>query len=255
MSNHKIILAAAVFISLASGCSKEDDRGNAAPDPQVERTEKQAMAMEVGAARKVAGNGLTSQQESSTIAALMASGLTREQAEAMLAMGDGTPGSGEKAAAIAAMDARARAEKPKQGESSVTVRFDGVDYPMEFPEPVFCGDFFGITAADFSAIKSVSEGRVTKFLYNGSRDRFRFVFWRDTVPDRFDPVDSDAHFTIEKKVGVVSGFELINGMRGGDINADNVKSFVAEGSTLRYEGPFSAGSDKTITIDAVYCPK
>lgn len=255
MSNHKIILAAAVFISLASGCSKEDDQGKAAPDPQAERTENQSMVMEAGAVEKDAGNRLTSQQEASTIAALMASGLTREQAEAMLAMGDGTPGSAEKAAAIAAMDPRARAEKPLQGESSVTVRFDGVDYPMEFPEPVFCGDFFGISAANFSAIKPVSEGRVTKFSYNGNRDRVRFVFWRDTVPERFDPVDSDAHFTIERKDGVVSGFEIVNGMRGGDINADNVKRFIAEGSTLRYEGPFSADSDDIITIEAVYCPK
>jgi len=205
--------------------------------------------------KKDTGNRLTSQQESSTIAALMASGLTREQAEAMLGMGDGTPGSAEKVAAIAAMDPRARAEKPTQGKSSVTVRFDGVDYPMEFTDPAYCGDFSGISVTDFNAIKPISEGRVTKFSYGGNRETFMFVFWRDTIPERFNPVDSDAHFTIEKKDGVVTGFEIINGTRGGDINAENVKNFVAEGSTLFYEGPFSAGSDETITVEAVYCPK
>lgn len=275
MSKHKIILTAAMFIVFASGCGKEDENGNTAPDTQAELTEDQPKAMEAGAAenrranetresqsaqsdvpgKEEVGNRLTSQQESSTIAALLASGLTREQAEAMLAMGDGTPGSAEKVAAIAAMDPRAQARKPEPKESRLTVRFDGVDYPMEFTEPAYCGDFFGISSAGFNAINSIGEERVTKFSYRGNHETFMFTFWRDTVPEQFDPVDSDANFTIQKKGGVVSGFEIVNGSRAGDLNAENVKRFVAEGSTLSYEGPFSAGSDESITIEAVYCPK
>lgn len=118
-----------------------------------------------------------------------------------------------------------------------------------------CSDFFGVSTAGFNAIKPLREGRVTKFSYGGNRDIFTFTFWPDSVLERFDPVDSAAHFTIEKKAGVVSGFEISNGKRGADINATNIKSFVADGSRLFYGGPFSADSDDTITIDVVLCQK
>lgn len=141
-----------------------------------------------------------------------------------------------------------------QSESGVTVRFGSVDYPMDFTEPENCGDFFGVSSVSFRALKPVGDGRVSKFTYNGNRETFTFAFWRDTVPQRFDPVDSDAHFSIVREGGAISGYEIVDGTRGNDINPVNINNFVAEGSMVHYEGPFSAGSDETITIDAVYCP-
>jgi len=198
---------------------------------------------------------LTDQQKTSTIEMLMNTGLTREQAEAMLKMGDGTIGSAKKAEQISAMDPRASVKNPGAVESRVVIRFDGVDYPMDVQKQDACGDFFGLTSADFSAIKPVQGGRVSKFSFNGSPGRFTFTFWRNTIPEQFDAADADARFTIEVDDDVVTGFELRNGMRAEDLDADKMESFIVDGPNLLYIGPYSASSGKIISIDATYCPK
>jgi hypothetical protein len=140
----------------------------------------------------------------------------------------------------------------------VMVQYDGVDYPMQYTETPQCGDFFGFFSIGFLA-RTTSEaerGPTLSFSSGFSVDGangYNFSFWQDFDPkNKFDLEYATAHITLLDKGGLIVGFEG-NADSGAALNLANSKGFIIEKSRLFYEGPIAAGSDKTITIEAIYC--
>lgn len=259
-----------IFIGLCSvamlaACGKADSQVEeleTVADPQMELTEEQGSS-----------TGLTQQQQDQAIAAIVASGMTKEQAEAMLAMADGTPPvigeSGMPVALeeIAAMDPRviaeaeraeARAESIKS--SGVTLQYGGVEYPLQYTKTPQCGDFFGFSSAGFLARTSPDAERGptlsfgSGFTVDGAPG-YSFVFWQDFDPENmFDPKYATAHITLLDKGDHITGFGG-HADSGAALDLTNSKGLIIEDTRLFYEGPVSADSGKIMTIEVIFCPK
>jgi len=190
------------------------------------------------------GSGLTKQQYDQTIATMVASGMSREQAEAMLAMagaaGAGTPGGLEQLQSIAAMDPNVQAETSRAGmeSSEVTVRYDGVDYHMQYVLPQTCKAVGFIRYPEYFVARSTPDAeRGPTLRHSGDSGWYGFSFWLDFDPDIGFDNASDQADNAAFRISMQSG------------NA----GLIVEESRLSYTGSADNTSGKTVSIEATFC--
>ena len=152
--------------------------------------------------------------------------------------------------------------------SSVTIRYGGVDYPMQFPieftEAPVCDYFFGFSQTAFLTASTTPNAKIgPRFIFRSGvpidgAPAYGFAFWPDFDPadgENFDSLLAPVHFTVLDKGDGIVGYEDDEDYQAGDVfTAASGKGLTVEGSHLIYEGPVSADRQDMIRIDMTYCP-
>lgn len=187
----------------------------------------QANSDSLGERKDKGHRGLTEQQREQVLETMISAGLTKGQAEAILSMSEsGSPADMEKVIAldprVQEQQAHRKALTASQQNSYVRVRYDGIDYPLQFNQIPQCADFFSFSYLEFSAGATPEAKRGPTLLYNagGHIDSHSFSFWLDFNPQTmFDRKYATAHFTIVKEQGRTVGYEGYT--RGPELNLSN----------------------------------
>ena len=149
--------------------------------------------------------------------------------------------------------------------SSATIRYDGVDYPLQFPteftEAPVCDYFFGFSRTAILTASTTPNAKIgPRFIFRSGvpidgAPAYGFAFWPDFDPadgENFDSLLAPVHFTLLDKGDGIVGYEDDEDYQAGDLFNGN--GLTVEGSHLVYEGPVAADGQDMIRIDMTYCP-